>query len=100
MKLTWSERAILRASEEADFIALDNPKAARRWVDGLFKRVSALRQFPRAGRRLPELDQDDFRQLIYGQHRIIYRVTATAVFILTVRRTAQLLPAEDIHADT
>ncbi|MBX7258699.1 MAG: type II toxin-antitoxin system RelE/ParE family toxin [Candidatus Hydrogenedentes bacterium] len=96
MKLVWSERAILRAGDEAAFIAIDNPTAARKWVQGLFKRASILRRFPHSGKKLPELNLDEFRELLYGHHRIIYRVGPKQALILTIRRTAQELPAGDL----
>ena len=36
MKIIWSPLAIERVSEIAEYIALDNPVAAEKWVDDIF----------------------------------------------------------------
>jgi len=80
-----------RAYEEAQYIAQDKPGAALRWLDGLFKATDRLEHFPRSGRVVPEIGSDEYREIIYRSHRIIYRVGKSSVSILTVRGGAQLL---------
>ena len=39
---------------------------------------------PMAGRRVPELQRDDVREVFLKQYRIVYRVTARRCEVLTV----------------
>lgn len=42
MKIVWSPLAIDRASEIAEYIALDKPSAAEKWIQKLFLKVEQL----------------------------------------------------------
>ena len=98
MKIIWSPLAVERAVEIAEYISRDNPTAAKKWVDTVFSKVDQLKSFPESGRIVPEIDSKDFRELIYGNYRIIYRVEKTQVSILTIRHGKQILPIDEIQA--
>jgi plasmid stabilization system protein ParE len=85
MKLVWAPRAIARASEIAAYIALDRPGAAAKWVDAVFAAVATLKAHPRRGRRVPELNRPEVRELLHGAYRIIYRQDAQCIVVLTIR---------------
>jgi toxin ParE1/3/4 len=98
MKIIWSPLAIDRASEIAEYIASDKPSAADKWITTLFSKVEQLVSAPKIGRVVPEIGDEQFRELIYGNYRIIYRVEKRQVSILTIRHGKQILPIEDILA--
>ncbi len=96
MKIIWSPLSIDRASEIAEYIALDKPSAADKWIITLFSKVKHLASSPKIGRIVPEIRDEQFRELIYGNYRIIYRIEKKQVSILTIRHGKQILPIEDI----
>jgi len=98
MKIIWSPLAIDRASEIAQYIALDKPAAADNWINTLFSKVGQLMLSPKSGRVVPEIGDEQFRELIYGNYRILYRIEKKQVPILTVRHGKQILPIEDMLA--
>jgi len=98
VKIIWSPLAVDRISEIAEYIALDNPVAAEKWVDDIFDSVKQLKQFPNSGRMIPELQLENFREIIFGNYRVIYRVDENQVSILTVRHGKQVLPVDEILA--
>jgi toxin ParE1/3/4 len=98
MKIIWSPLAIDRASEIAEYIAIDKPSAADKWINTVFSKVKQLESSPQSGRVVPEIGNDQFRELIYGNYRIIYRVEKKQVSILTIRHGKQILPIEEIMA--
>jgi plasmid stabilization system protein ParE len=98
MKIIWSPLTVGRASEIAEYIALDKPSAADKWITTLFPKVEQLVSSPKIGRVVPEIGDEQFRELIYGNYRIIYRVEKRQVSILTIRHGKQILPIEDILA--
>ena len=59
-------------------------------------RLSAFQaaQFPNAGRVVPEFQDENVRELIEGQYRIVYRILPTRIDVLTVMHVAQLLPTD------
>jgi len=84
-----------RVQEIAEFIAQDNPKAAKRWVIDLFDSVKRLADFPISGRMVPEIGVERIREIIFEGYRVIHRVD-DRVKILTVRDGNQLLRTEEL----
>jgi len=98
MKVSWSPLAIDRVSEIAEYIARDNPEAAKSWVDIVFEKVESLKSYPESGRVVPEINNRAIRELIYSNYRIVYRVVEKRISILTVRHGKQILPVDEITA--
>ncbi len=98
MRIIWSPLAVDRASEIADYIAQDKPSAAEKWIDTVFSKVAQLKSSPEIGRIVPEINDNQFRELIYGNYRIIYRIETKQISILTIRHGRQILPINEIKA--
>lgn len=96
MSIFWSPLAIERASEIAEYIARDNPSAAENWVRMVFSKVEKLKSAPEMGRMVPEIGHDAFRELIYGNYRIVYCVQKKQISVLTIRHGMQILPIGEI----
>ncbi|MBR9906925.1 MAG: type II toxin-antitoxin system RelE/ParE family toxin [Gammaproteobacteria bacterium] len=75
----------------ADYIALNNPKAAAKLVNSVIKRISTLTLFPESGRSAPELPSLPIRELIVPPCRIFYKVADQRVYILHIMREEQQL---------
>lgn len=50
MRVEWLEKALKNLEDEANYIALENPKAADDFSDATFTSVDRLAQFPSMGR--------------------------------------------------
>jgi toxin ParE1/3/4 len=87
MKIVWSPLAQTRALEAVDYIAQERPQTAAAWLGELVTRVASLDRFARRGRVVPEIGQERYRELLYAPYRVIYRVDATQVVILTLRHS-------------
>ena len=98
MRIVWSPLAVERASEIAYYIAQDKPSAAEKWVESVFSKVEQLKTSPEIGRIVPEVNNNQFRELIYGNYRIIYRIEKNQISILTIRHGKQILPIDEIMA--
>ncbi len=98
MKIIWSPLAIDRVAEIAGYIAKDKPTAAQNWTDTIFLKVESLASSPKPGRIVPEINKDQYREIIYGNYRIVYRMEEKRISVLTVRHDKQLLPIEEILA--
>lgn len=70
----WSQRARADLKAIHDYIAKDSPLTAKRVVRDIVTRVSALAQTPRIGRRVPELDEPEIREVTVHSWRIVYRL--------------------------
>jgi toxin ParE1/3/4 len=52
---------------------------------------------PRSGRETPELGKEDIREIIVGSYRVIYRIKAEQVQILTVHHGSRILDVSRLH---
>lgn len=82
--LLWTLRARRDLVAIRRHIAHDHPVAARKWIERLRARARAAAGFPLAGRRVPEIERDDVREVIVGAYRIVYRVLANSIHVLCV----------------
>ena len=98
MNIVWSPLAVDRASEIAGYIAQDKPSAAEKWTKTVFSKVEQLKTSPKIGRIVPEIRNNQFREIIYGNYRIIYRLETEQISILTIRHGKQILPIKEIMA--
>jgi len=67
-----------------DYIAVDNPFYAARFVDRLTLAAEILLSFPDLGRKVPEVGREEIRELIFQAYRIIYRRRPDRVQVLAV----------------
>lgn len=93
-ELVWSPDAIADLREIADYIALDKPDAARRWAQTLVAVAEQAAELPFAGRRVPEFDRDDMREVIKRGYRVLYRVSDEMVEIVAVIEGHRRLPSD------
>jgi toxin ParE1/3/4 len=85
MKVVWSPLAEQRALEAVEYIAQDRPRTAAVWLETLLERVSQLDRFEEQGRAVSEIGIPAYREILHAPYRIIYRVDASRVVILTLR---------------
>jgi toxin ParE1/3/4 len=90
MTILWTEHALACLAEIEDFIAQDDPVAAVLLVENLIARTDILKDHPLAGRRVPEVPKSSLRELVEANYRIVYRVRADSIEILTVFESHRL----------
>jgi toxin ParE1/3/4 len=73
-QVAWSRRALHDFESVAEFIASDSPTYASIVVTKVRHQTRMLAQFPRAGRKVPEFDDENVREVIVSSYWIIYRL--------------------------
>lgn len=97
MRIVWSDLSIERVAAIGQHIAMDNPEAARQWVEDIFDSVMRIEAFPESGRIVPEFKTAELREIFFRGYRIIYKIVEQQrIEILTVRHMRQLLSKEEI----
>jgi plasmid stabilization system protein ParE len=71
-KLRWTPEAESWLREIFDYIARDNPSAAKRVVRGIYDKAQLLTIFPEIGYRYRVEAEGEIRVLLYGHYRIAY----------------------------
>lgn len=91
----WTLRARRDVRAIRDTIAQASPVYGRHVAQRLFDRADLLVDHPATGRRVPEYEHPDIRELVEAPYRIIYRfVEGSGVAdVLTVVHGRQRLPA-------
>ncbi len=90
-EIVWTNPAISDLDAIADYIALDNPKAAAELVRRVFEHVEQLEAHPESGTRPRKLKKSRYRQIVQPPCRVFYRYDGERVFVLYVMRSERLL---------
>ena len=73
-KIGWTEKASSNLEGIFDYISRDSGLYAARYVRALIAATKRLETMPRSGRIVPEFENPELREVIYGNYRIVYRV--------------------------
>ncbi len=71
------------------YIAKDSTTYALRMVDRLIRRSEQIAAFPLSGRRVPEFEMDQLREVFEGQYRIIYHIKPERIDVIAVLHGAR-----------
>jgi len=84
MKVHWTDTAEGHLDAIYAYIALDSLEYARRTIDRLTRRSQQIAEYPFSGRRVPEYNIDQIREVIEGPYRIIYHIKPDQVDVVAV----------------
>ena len=74
-----------------NYIKKDSPFYADIHIEKILDTISVLEDFPEIGRIVPEFNNENIRERIFGNYRIIYEITKTQINILAVIHGARKL---------
>ena len=84
MIVHWTDTAQDHLDAIYAYIAKDSPEYALRMVARLTRRSQQIADAPLSGRRVPEYDMDQIRQVIEIPYRIIYPIRADQIDVIAV----------------
>jgi toxin ParE1/3/4 len=90
-RVVWSPRALADVEAIAAYISLDSSTYAKAVVRTIVTSTRTLARFPRSGRKVPEFDDENIRELIAYSYRIIYIVGPAQVTIAAVIHGKRML---------
>lgn len=73
-KIKWTEKASSHLQTIHEYIAKDSKTYATRFIKSLIRATVKLERMPYIGRTVPELENYGFREVIYQNYRIVYRI--------------------------
>ncbi len=91
-RIVWTPQAIADLEAIHAFIARDSERYADIVVDRIIAAVERVRDFPRSGRVVPEVQREDLREVILGSYRIVYWLVEDRADVVTVFRSSRLFP--------
>ena len=94
-----------RAEHDIDLIqaviARDKPGAASKWVREVHRQIRSLNSMPQRFEIIPEVENlnVEYRHIIYGNYRVIYRIRENRVNIIRVLHAAQIVTESMLPPD-
>jgi addiction module RelE/StbE family toxin len=92
VKIIWTQRSLTDLKSIAEYISKDSVKYASLTIDRIINVTKYIVPNPRIGRMVPETKNDKIREIIFGNYRIIYKISnKEIVHILTIHHSAKRL---------
>ena len=88
-KIVWTKWSLRDLKLIYEYIKIDSPFYASRFINSLVTRTDQLINFPESGRLVPEKDDPSIRELIEGNYRIFYRLQRNSVTILRIHNSTR-----------
>ncbi|PKD44252.1 type II toxin-antitoxin system RelE/ParE family toxin [Rhodohalobacter barkolensis] len=91
MEIVWTNQALRKLNKFVDYIAQGDLVTAEKWALKLIEKTDQLIEQPESGRVVPEYDEPNLRELIFGYYRVIYRIRKeeNKIYIQTVWHARQ-----------
>jgi plasmid stabilization system protein ParE len=83
-KVIWTDPAVDDLEAAVEFVARDSQAYASALAQQVCDAGDSLAEFSERGRRLPDPELSDFRELFIGSNRLVYRVEPKRVLIVGV----------------
>jgi len=94
MRGYWTENAIDHLVHIYDYIAFNSPTYARRMIDRITRRSEQIAEHGYSGRKVPEYDAQDIREVIERPYRIIDRIRPDQIDGIAVIHGERLMPGD------
>lgn len=96
----WSQQAVADLRSIHDFITRDSRYYAKKVVHDIREKIEELNDLPKLGRIVPELNEEDVRELFLYSYRIIYEIKDEVIFVLAVVHQRRNLKDENIPRES
>ena len=96
MVIIWSNPAKEDLRQIHQYITQDSKQNADRVIQDIINQVENLSHFPRIGRMVPEIAEEDLREISLYSYRILYELSGDTVYIHSIIHKRQDFKAEDL----
>lgn len=91
-KVRWSPKAVSNFEDICNYIAEDSEYYAYLFAKRVNDIIKSIPKFPMAGRIVPEYEDENLREKIYQNYRIVYWLEGDFVEIVVISHGARQLP--------
>ncbi len=96
MQVRWTREALDKLLLIDDFIAKENPKRSKNFVNLLLEKDDSLAESPYRGRKVPEFNNSQIREIIVKNFRLVYKISADIIYIITVFEGHKILKLNNL----
>ena len=90
VRINWTLQAKYDLKSIADYISNDSKRYAKLQVVKIRTKTTILKSHAKIGKIVPEIDNQNIRELIEGNFRIIYKIVSEKqIDILTIHHSAR-----------
>ncbi len=89
--LEWSEEALEDIESIATYIEKDSPTYASSVISKFFEKAEILKEFTELGRKVPEVNDVNIREIFVYSYRLIYKIYENRVLFVAVVHGKRLL---------
>jgi len=98
-KVIWTETSLDDIDSIAEYISIDSTFYAKQFVQKIFAAVKKLETHPEIGKLVPELPNQNYREILLRKYRIIYQIELDNVYIISVHHSSRLLENNEHFKD-
>ena len=100
MVIVWSTPAREDLRLIHQYIAHDSKRYATRVIQDITDKVETLLELPRLGRSVPEIGEDNVREISMYSYRILYELINDTVYIHGVIHKRRHFKPDDLQRDS
>lgn len=81
MRIVYKETFVQRLAKQLQFIAIDNPTAAKRFKKNLTEKIKKIPDNPKIYRKSIYFEDESIRDLIYKGYTVVFRISKNQIEI-------------------
>lgn len=82
VEVIWTQNATDEIVSIAEYLEQYSEYYASMTVKRLYEKVGVLKQFPKLGRVIPEMQEDQYHELIEGNYRVMYEILDEEIILI------------------
>lgn len=91
VEIRWSINSVNNLEEIAEYISENSPLYAPVFINKIIQSVDRLIDFPFSGRIVPEYENENIREVIFHNYRIIYKINNNNIDVSDVIHSSRLI---------
>ncbi len=91
VEIRWSINSVNNLEEIAKYISENSPLYAPVFINKIIQSVDRLIDFPFSGRIVPEYENENIREVIFHNYRIIYKINNNNIDVSDVIHSSRLI---------
>lgn len=80
----WAAPAKTDLKAIHDFIASDSKYYAKKVIQDIIDRTNIIETYPMIGRKVPEIDDENIREIFAYSYRILYEIKTEKIYIIGI----------------
>ena len=80
----WADPAKTDLKAIYDFVASDSKYYAKKVIQDIIDRTNIIEKYPMIGRKVPEIDDENVREIFAYSYRILYEIKSEKIYIIGI----------------